>query len=127
MRAKLFSYRRGLRYCVAGLVVLAGTAALLATPVRAEGDVEGETTDKAPGPAPAMPQRDAPADEKTKSRLEALQRQHEDLEFKKRTKAPFTSERSLRHQLRRNEAQQGWEKSEQRRLEYEQLRREQTR
>jgi hypothetical protein len=122
MRAKLISYRRRLRYGVVGLVVLAGTAALLATPVRAEGDVEGE---KAPAQAPAAPQPDA--DAKAKSKLEALQRQHDDLEFRKRTKAPFTSDRSLRHQLRRNETRQGWEKSEQRRLEYEQLRRDQSR
>jgi len=69
---------------------------------------------------PAVPQREA--DDSEKDRLETLKRQHDELEFKKRTNAPFSSERSLRHELRRNEAQQGWEKSEQRRLEYEQLR-----
>lgn len=61
------------------------------------------------------------------ARIKALQQQHKDLEFQKRTKQPFTSDRSLRHQLRRNEQRQGWEKSEQRRLEYEQLKRDRSR
>ena len=71
---------------------------------------------------PTLPPVDRKQSE-TESRLESLQRQHKDLEFQKRTKQPFTSDRSLRHKLRKNERQQGWEKSEQRRLEYEQLKR----
>jgi hypothetical protein len=121
MRKTYLSDRR-LRRAVVGLLALAGAAAM-----HAAAYAEGETPVAPADETPLAPQREAPADEKAKSRLEALKRQHEDLEFKKRTKAPFTSDRSLRHQLRRNEAQQGWEKSEQRRLEYEQLRRDQSR
>jgi len=103
---------------LAGLVFLLGAVGMPMTGAHAEGE-----TPMVPAETPVAPQPDAPADEKAKSRLEALKRQHQELEFQKRTDAPFTSERSLRHQLRRNEAQQGWQKSEQRRLEYEQLRR----
>lgn len=112
--------RRG-RGAVAGLL-LALTAAIAVSPVRADMGAEPEATDAPAGRSIEAPSPDAREAAKSKKRLETLQRQHEELEFKKRTKAPFTSERSLRHQLRRNEAQQGWEKSEQRRLEYEQLR-----
>jgi hypothetical protein len=114
------SLDRHMRRAAIGLLALAGAVAMQATAVYAEGETPVAPADE----TPAAPQREAPADEKAKSRLEALQRQHDDLEFQKRTKAPFTSEQSLRHQLRRNEAQQGWQKGEQRRLEYEQLRQE---
>ena len=99
--------------------------ALLAVPALAQGDVEAEATDEGIGSATEALRGDEREDEKAKGRLKTLQQQHEELEFKKRTKAPFRSERSLRHDLRRNEAQQGWQKREDRRLEYERLRREQ--
>ena len=108
--------RLPLRIVLVGLLFLIGAMAMQAPATRAEGDTELKPSDE----APATPQ--PPADEKTKRRLETLKRQHEELQFQKRTKEPFTSDRSLRHQLRRNEAQQGWQKGEQRRQEYEQQR-----
>ncbi len=111
------------------MLTLAGSTAMLSAPAVAQDGrmLPDATDDAAKKPeVPSSPSTDR-SETEAKSRLDSLQRQHDDLEFKKRTKEPFTSDRSLRHQLRRNEAQQGWEKSEQRRLEYEQLRRERSR
>lgn len=116
MLKKRLSPRQPLRTVLAGLLFLTGAVAIQAPAARAEGDTELKPSDE----APVAPQ--PPADEKAKRRLETLKRQHEELQFQKRTKEPFTSDRSLRHQLRRNEAQQGWQKGEQRRQEYEQQR-----
>jgi len=94
---------------------MAGTS----VPAWADGDIEAEETDETINNAVKSLRQDQREEEKAKSRLDALQRQHRETEFRKRTGAPFTSERSLRHDLRRNEAQQGWQKGESRRLEYE--------
>jgi hypothetical protein len=104
---------------VAALLLLSGTFAVIPAPVRAEGDVEAERTDENIENSVKSLRKDQREDEKVQSRLKALQRQKEETEFRKRTGDAFRSERSLRHDLRRNEAQQGWQKSEDRRLDYE--------
>jgi len=124
MRVRLFSFGTVTRAAVLALLVLSGPAPWQAPSARAQTGSEAGASGEAAGNETKAIERDAQAREKAKRRLEALKRQHEELDFKKRTKAPFTSERSLRHEMRRNEAQQGWEKSEKRRLEYEQQRRE---
>lgn len=113
---------RGIR-----LLAPLGLVALLAAPLPAlaQGDIEAEATDEQIGRATKALRADEHESEKVKKRLEDLKRQNEDLDFKRRTKAPFRSERSLRHDLRTNEAQQGWQKHEERRLEYELRRQEQ--
>lgn len=67
--------------------------------------------------------RDERARERIDAKQEQLQHERSELKFQKRTKAPFKSQRTLRNELRSNKAQQGWEKRESRRLDYEVRRR----
>jgi hypothetical protein len=48
----------------------------------------------------------------------ALEHEQAELDYLKRTKHPFHSDRALRHSLRRNEAEQGWYKDEARQLDF---------
>ncbi|MGD8809178.1 MAG: hypothetical protein PVG24_06210 [Gammaproteobacteria bacterium] len=121
-------YGRGGRHTVAGILLALSVAVALPPAVaRADMDVDPTSDDERAGRSIEVPPSEVRESSKSKSRLDALRRQHDELQFKKRTKQSFTSDRSLRHQLRRNEERQGWEKSEQRRLEYERLRRDRTR
>lgn len=98
---------------------------LPAVSLRAESDIEAEKTDEAIENAVKSLKGDEREKAKAASRLKALEQQHEALDFRKRTKQPFRSERSLRQDLRRNEAQQGWQKQEDRRLDFETRRQQQ--
>ncbi len=62
---------------------------------------------------------DSRALERTQENLRQLERQHERLDELKRTEHPFHSERKLRHELRRNEAEQRGLKYERDRIENE--------
>jgi len=57
--------------------------------------------------------------ERTQENLRHLERQHERLDELKRTGHPFHSERKLRHELRRNEADQRGLKYDRDRIEHE--------
>lgn len=102
-------------------VLLAHVAVLTlpATPLRAESDLQAEETDENINRAVKSLKDDEREKAKAQGRLKALQQQHKALELKKRTKPPFRSERDLRHDLKRNDAQQGWQKREANRLEFE--------
>jgi hypothetical protein len=101
--------------------VLAHVAVLTlpAAPVRAESDLEAEETNEDVNRAVKNLQNDERAKANAESRLQTLQQQHNDLQFRKRTVDPFVSKRTLRHDLRTNEAQQGWQKHESNRLDFE--------
>ena len=60
--------------------------------------------------------------EKIENMLRRFDRERERLKELKRTQHPFYSERELRHQLRRNEAERRWYKHERDRLEHERRR-----
>lgn len=94
---------------------------LAATPpvAWADTDIEAEETDESINSAVKALRQDQHEEAEVRQKLDRLEQQNRDLQFQKRTGAPFRSERSLRNDLRRNEAQQGWEKSESRRLDYE--------
>lgn len=62
---------------------------------------------------------DSRALERTQENLRHLERQYERLDELKRQQHPFHSERKLRHELRRNEADQRWLKHERDRIEHE--------
>jgi predicted RNase H-like nuclease (RuvC/YqgF family) len=101
-------------------LLIAGTAVMHApAPARAEEDIEAQEKDEDINRAVKSLNKKQREDEKVQSRLKALQQQQQETEFRRRTGDPFKSERSLRHDLRRNEAQQGWQKQEDRRLDYE--------
>ena len=68
---------------------------------------------------PKYKQREA---ERVGKVLRRFEREHERLEELKRTQHPFYSERELRHQLRRNEAERSWYKHEHSRIEHERRR-----
>ena len=107
------------RVALALALMLAGAAtALSPASVRAE-NIEAQERDETINNSVKTLKEDEREEEKVQSRLKALQREKAETEFRKRTGDPFRSERSLRHDLRRNEAQQGWQKREDRRLDYE--------
>jgi hypothetical protein len=97
-----------------GFVVLAPLA-----PARADRDIQAEETDETINKTVKSLNRTERGDEKTRSNLKGLEQQHDELEFRRRTGAPFRSERAIRNDLRRNELDQGWEKREGRRLDFE--------
>jgi len=103
-------------------VALALLIAAVPSKVRADADIEAQETDETINKTVKDLRDDQRKSEKVDSNLKRLESQHRETEFQKRTGAPFRSERSLRHDLRRNEAQQGWQKSEGRRLDYERQR-----
>jgi septal ring factor EnvC (AmiA/AmiB activator) len=105
--------------------VLAAALAVPYAPVRAESDVQAERTDEGIESTVKSLKRTERSDEKVQTKLKTLEQQHEELEFRRRTGSSRSSERSLRHDLRRNEQQQGWEKREGRRLDYESQRQQQ--
>ncbi len=96
-----------------------------AAPLRAESDLQAEETDETINKEIQSLRQDRRLDAKGRARLKALEQQHQQLEFKRRTKAPFRSERDLRHDLKRNDAQQGWQKGENSRLDFETRRQQQ--
>jgi hypothetical protein len=96
-----------------------------AAPLRAESDLQAEETDETINKEVQTLRPDQRLDSKARARLKALEQEHQQLEFNKRTKAPFRSERDLRHDLKRNDAQQGWEKGENSRLDFETRRQQQ--
>ena len=103
-------------------LLLAFGAIAIAGPVAAayaESDVQAEATDETIENTVKSINRSERSDEEVRAKLRALQQQHDELEFRRRTGAPFRSERELRHDLRKNEKRQGWQKSEDRRLDYE--------
>lgn len=102
---------------VIGLLVL-----LAVGPAGAETpDDESEDTEA----GAVLPDGNRRALEKIDETLRRLQRQRERLDELKRTEHPFHSERKLRHQMRRNEAEQRWLKHERERLEHERRREQQ--
>lgn len=103
------------------LLVLAGALAILApsAPARAERDIQAEETDETINNTVKSLNRAERGDEKVRAKQKVLEQQHDELEFRRRTGAPFRSQREIRNDLRQNEARQGWEKSEGRRLEFE--------
>jgi len=122
-RNRKWSPRVGLS---AALPIAALLLAAMPPAARADADIEAEETDETINREVKILRQDKLKEEKARSNLERLQEQHRETDFQKRTKTPFQSERSLRHDLRRNEAQQGWQKSEGRRLDYEIRRRQNT-
>ena len=102
-------------------LLLFGAFAVLAplAPARAERDIQAEETDETINDTVKSLNRTERSDEKARSRLKGLEQQHDALEFRRRTGAPFRSERAIRNDLRRNELDQGWEKREGRRLDFE--------
>lgn len=103
------------------LLLLFGASAILApmAPARAERDIQAEQTDETINNTVKSLNRTERSDEKARTRQKVLEQQHDELEFRRRTGAPFRSERAIRNDLNRNELQQGWEKREGRRLDYE--------
>lgn len=103
------------------LLLLFGASAILApmAPARAERDIQAEQTDETINDTVKSLNRTERNDEKARTRQKVLEQQHDELEFRRRTGAPFRSERAIRNDLNRNELQQGWEKREGRRLDYE--------
>jgi septal ring factor EnvC (AmiA/AmiB activator) len=104
------------------VALLCGAFAALAVPIsaaRAESDVQAERTDEGIENTVKSLKRTERSDEKVRTKLKTLEQQHEELEFRRRTGSSRSSERSLRHDLRRNEQQQSWEKREDRRLDYQ--------
>ena len=99
--------------------LLCGALVAAAMPVRAESDIEAERTDETIEKTVKTLKNNERSNEKVRTKLKTLEQQHNELEFRRRTGAPFQSERSLRHDLRRNEQQQSWEKREDRRLDYQ--------
>jgi hypothetical protein len=97
----------------------------LPAPVHAERDLEAEETDETINKEVQSLRQDQRLDAKGRARLKALEQQHQQLEFKKRTGTPFRSERDLRHDLKRNDAQQGWQKGENSRMDFETRRQQQ--
>ena len=63
--------------------------------------------------------RDERNESNARTRVQSLQRQEQDLKFRKRTGDPFRSRRALRNDLRSNEATQSWQKREARRFDFE--------
>lgn len=102
-------------------LLLFGVFAVLAplAPARADRDIQAEETDETINNTVKSLNRTERSDEKTRSRLKGLEQQHDELEFRRRTGVPFRSERAIRNDLRRNELDQGWEKREGRRLDFE--------
>lgn len=103
------------------LLLLFGASATLApmASARADRDIQAEETDETINNTVKSLNRTERSDEKTRSRLKVLEQRHDALEFRRRTGASFRSERAIRNDLNRNELQQGWEKREGRRLDYE--------
>ena len=104
------------------VALLCGAFGALALPIaaaRAESDVQAERTDEGIENTVKSLKRTERSDEKVRTKLKTLEQQHEELEFRRRTGSSRSSERSLRHDLRRNEQQQSWEKREDRRLDYQ--------
>lgn len=95
------------------------TVAVASSAVRADTDVEAEETDETINKTVKTLRDDQRKSEAATSNLKRLESQNRETQFRKRTGTSFKSNRSLRHDLRRNEAQQGWQKSESRRLDYE--------
>ena len=103
------------------LILLCGAVTVLAAtaPVHADSEIQAEETDETIKDTVKSLRRVERSDEELRARLKALEQQHEEMEFRRRTGASFRSERALRHDLRRNEKRQGWVKREDRRLDYE--------
>jgi hypothetical protein len=103
------------------LLAMFGTAAILVplAPVRAERDIQAEETDETINNTVKSLNNAERSDAKNQAKQKVLEQQHDELEFRRRTGAPFRSQRELRNDLRQNETRQGWEKSEGRRLDYE--------
>ena len=104
---------------LAALLAHVAVLTLPATPLRAESDLEAESTNENLKRDVQKLQNDQRAKENAQQHLRTLQQQHNDLEFRKRTIDPFRSKRALRHDLRKNEAQQGWQKYESNRLDFQ--------
>lgn len=119
-----FHFKASLALLGAALLHIA-VLTLPAAPVHAESDLEAEETDETINKEVQSLRKDQREDAQARARLKALEQQHQQLEFKKRTKAPFRSERDLRHDLKRNDAQQGWQKGEHNRLDFETRRQQQ--
>lgn len=62
--------------------------------------------------------RDQDKLDRVDKKLNRLNQERSDIKFRKRTGDPFQPERTLRQDLRRNEAKQGWYKHESRRLDF---------
>jgi hypothetical protein len=118
---KIRDIRTNGRWPVLSFVLPLAALLLAATPPAAwaDTDIEAEETDETINSEVRALRQDQREEEKVRSKLDRLQQQHRETQFRKRTGAPFRSERSLRHDLRSNEARQGWQKSEGRRLDYE--------
>ncbi|MPY75518.1 MAG: hypothetical protein GEU87_14795 [Alphaproteobacteria bacterium] len=103
------------------LLLLFGASAIFApiAPARADRDIQAEETDETINKTVKSLNRTERSEEKARSRQKVLEQQHDELEFRRRTGAPFRSERAIRNDLNRNELRQGWEKREGRRLDYE--------
>jgi septal ring factor EnvC (AmiA/AmiB activator) len=100
-----------------GLLLCSALAA--AGPVRAESDIQAERTDEGIESTVKSLKQSERSNEKVRAKLKSLEQQHDELELRRRTGSSRSPERSIRHDLRRNEQQQSWEKREDRRLDYE--------
>ena len=118
IQSRLRGTKRSLgRLRIAALVALAALAAGLPAAAEMPGDESDDIEAGAMLPAP-----DRGAAERVRERLRRLERARERLDELKRTEHPFHSERSLRHRMRRNEAEQRRLKHERDRLEHERRR-----
>ena len=100
------------------ILISGGLVTLAATPAHADTELEAEETDETINKTVKSLRETERKAEKSQSNLKRLESRHRDTQFQKRTGTPFRSDRTLRHDLRRNEARQGWEKHENRRLEH---------
>lgn len=81
-------------------------------------DTPAEESDRPPAGVVSPPD-DSRALERVQKNLRRLERRHEQLEELQRTRDPFHSAPKLRHDLRRNEAEQRWLKHERDRIEHD--------
>ena len=108
-----------LRLWMAAFVVTGLLAAN--APVRA--DMESGDAEEVREAEEKVLKRDERDLERARAKERDLRRERTEIKADQRTNPPFKSQRTLRNELRTNEAKQGWQKRETRRLDYEVRRR----